>query len=378
MDIYCRCGEPWSCRGIHHTTSDLSIHSWRELLRGAGCHCCEGNFQPDQYNDAKWCNSVNMAAEEYVDCTFPKVAYIQPFHEDAPLVDFLEVYEAFNMNPMALRLISKTELRLIDNVMYAWFEDPRDHGATYDKETEIRQEAENEAWDGYLANLEEIEGGYGIKIATIPSIYHHNHGPASLADYMNMVVFWEPDFADRIALAKSIGEHNVPDEVLYESEDNYAKKYGEEVTEVHEGIAQDAHNWLQEQELSSAIMSGLGASDISQGEGLDAYFSPNDLLAYLSKHNRPVGWTCYMNNNHYVFVPHGSPCDPVEWGYGRDETKLGGMTFLLKGKEVHDLGWCEYPVVEFEDDKMRLKTVPWRDIPQNIQTNLWNFLTAER
>lgn len=63
MDVYCRCGEPWSCQGRHYTTTDLSLWDWSLLLRGAGCPCCEGDFTESLARDDQWRRTVTRAFE---------------------------------------------------------------------------------------------------------------------------------------------------------------------------------------------------------------------------------------------------------------------------------------------------------------------------
>lgn len=64
-DIVCRCGEAWDATGgLHASHTDMPWHHFENLIHGAGCPCCHGDFVKDEIRDRKWAASLQLATDE--------------------------------------------------------------------------------------------------------------------------------------------------------------------------------------------------------------------------------------------------------------------------------------------------------------------------
>ena len=370
MDIYCRCGEPWSCQGIHHTTSDLSIHNWRELLRGAGCPSCEGDFKPSDDKDDKWRRSVVRANEDYVEITFPVHAYIPEYCADNPGASYLKALEAFGSWRDTVQEILHSGLAIvqIDSDLYVGFEDPHDYGRTYSDEDEARQEARNKAITKYLDEYFEAHpdyDGFLLKVATLPNVYHGNSGSLSYQHYMDVTPIWRHDLLNsRLLECRLFSKNELPSELeeCIEAAEYEAVQVLE--AECEHDIEEAARTALQDWGLPQCLADVHHVSTYSNYEGTNREFCIEKLIKIVSNY-KPVGWECFHANNHYVLVPTCSPGDPDDWQYGKPKTEISGYT-LVGGEVTEELGWMSYPIHEFEVNGVCV-SIAWHKLPSNIR-----------
>jgi hypothetical protein len=361
----------------------LSIHSWRELLRGAGCPSCHGEFEATRKKNEQWINSVNRAAEEYVELLLPTAPYVPEDSEHAGW-NFLDVLETFKPDSEEVKLIRSKSLGLglylIDNELYAGFPDPRDYGRTFDQESEIRQEATNAAIEHYcIEHFEEYEkDGETIWIAplaTLPSIYHGNHGPADLQAYLNLKTSWVVDLEDVLRRCTQMARRDFPSDLEEAINLEYEDRYSDAIAEHYQTMQEEAKGVLENWGADPRILSSVEPTVYLANSGLDACVSEEALLELLTQ-TKPLGWACFMANDHYVFVPKCSPDDPDDWEYGaRIKDYISGLTFVLgKTGKVGAMGWMRYPLLEFEVNGQST-SVAWDKIPYSIKSSFVQFLT---
>ena len=385
MNIYCRCGEPWSCQGIHHSTSDLSIHSWRELLRGAGCPSCHGEFEATENRNEKWLSSVTQAAEEYVELLLPTAPYVPEDSEHAGW-NFLAVLQTFKPDSEEVKLVRSKQrglgLYVIDNVLYAGFPDPRDYGRTFDQESEIRQEATNAAIEHYCVERFEEREEYGETIwiaplATLPPIYHGNHGPADLQAYLSLKTSWVVGLETVLDTCTKMAKREFPAYLEEAIALEYEDRYQEAVGEYYDNLCTEAKGVLENWGADPRLIDGLDPASFIANSGLDACVSEESLQGLVAV-TKPLGWACFTANNHYVFVPKCSPDDPDDWEYGsRIKDYISGLTFVLgRTNKVGKMGWMRYPMLEFETN-CKASSVAWDKIPHSIKSSFIQFLIEE-
>lgn len=165
-DIHCRCGELWSFRGLHYTTSDLPWYHARELIRGAGCPACQGEF--DGSRDDRWRRDVERESEG-------EILFHRPWGEEGyqgygrtvgnveAVLDLMEFLSPSSTETDWYQFLTNQEF-LEDEKrpgeVWLIIHDHLSQGRTFDRMSEIRADATQKAWESELA--EALGGDYEI------------------------------------------------------------------------------------------------------------------------------------------------------------------------------------------------------------------------
>lgn len=398
-DIYCRCGEGWSFRGLHYTSSDLPWWRARDLIRGAGCPTCEGHFPVDPARDERWRASVERESEgEIFDHQPWGLAPYRPGDFEESVVVTGQVGYTSQQDPNFREPPRTVRARYLDHQPGELWAVIHDHFVEYRvdaPDARCRQRARLKAWrqevEGVLGSGWELDDRHEdlfrnetcllIGHYTCPSSVPRNKaltwkgwydtvhvdflGEAAVQDIQRLV--------DRLADPKA-----EPDEELY----------NEAYEAFHQEAREDAQQTVQD-EVDRQLTEATGVRYVSivipdmddvSSEDCSGFpeFDGEKFDEWLPTVFQPIGWSFHrsiLNDQFFLAVPAGLLQDSEGW----TATELFGLA-------VHSTDpifeWGRYRLEEFLDPtrstgprySLSVPSVKWSEIPLHTRVQFLAYL----